>query len=717
MARIRRFVHIVLSAAALGGAVPCAAFELPNEAVNFKALGHWPNGACYAACALGNTVVTGNGAALEIVYFGDAGDPVLVGRTVLPSEVYAIAVVGHYAYVGVIDYGLVIVDISRPDNPQQLSLHPFPSRVYEIEVRDDFAYLAVGYAGLRILDVSNRALPLEVARYTTENSVLEVDLDGDTAYLSYGAGGLHVLDIGDPRHPQLISATMPWPFITGLSVSGDHLFCALSNAGLGVLDISDPAAPQPVLTVPISGIVWDTVLDGHLLYVTGFSCGFNVFDVLVPTAPVYRGGLLYASSLKTAVGHDMLYVPTSPNGLRAVRITGDGPPIEFGRYDEGGHSMKMDLVDGTAYIAARYDGLRILDVKDPARIRELGHWYTNHARDVKVDGDLAFVAAEQDGLRVLDVSDPSAPVEIGHLYSPYASGVVKRGNTLFLADRVIGMLSIDVSDPTQPEVIGSYQTIGETLLDIAGRDSYLYLAYGHNGLRILRVNNPAAPLFLANLDTDGFSQGVDVQGDLVAVADGATGVRLVHVGNPSSPIELGRYDTKGNAAGLDIQGEHLYVASYPYGLIVLDIKDPTAPAWAGSFDTAGTAQSVVARQDLIYLVDMEDGLWILDHDEATGVDEGAAPRRPLLLAAHPNPFNPTTRFTFMLHAPGRAELAIYTPDGRRVARPHDATLPAGEHALTWQGTADDGRPLPSGVYLARLMSGGVKDLLKITLVR
>ncbi|MBC8423144.1 hypothetical protein H8E07_03385, partial [bacterium] len=67
-----------------------AGIDLPNEAVNLKALGHWPNGACYGACVVGNSVVAGNGAALGVIYFGDAADPVRVGRVVLPSEVYVV---------------------------------------------------------------------------------------------------------------------------------------------------------------------------------------------------------------------------------------------------------------------------------------------------------------------------------------------------------------------------------------------------------------------------------------------------------------------------------------------------------------------------------------------------------------------------------------------------------------------------------------------------
>jgi len=439
--------------------------------------------------------------------------------------------------------------------------------------------------------------------------------------------------------------------------------------------------------------------------------------VSAPTAPDLTGRVIYAGCLETAVGDDLLYVPTSPYGLAAIEIDAFGVPDQVGVYDEGGHSVRVDVVDGMAYMAARYDGVRILDVSDPGKIVEHGHWSVTHARDVKVVGDYAYVAAEQDGFRVLDVSDPDAPFEVGHVPMLYANGLVVRGDNVYVSDRVTGVVTVDISDPTDPIQIGQYDTYGDNLYDIAIRDSYLFLAYGFDGIRILRVNNPASPLLISTLDTEGFSQGIAVQGDLVAVADGADGIRMLHVADPASPIELGRYDTKGTAAAVDLQGDHLYVASYPYGVIVLDIADPTAPVWAGIFDTAGMAQAVVARQNMVYLVDMEDGLWILDHDQATSVDDGVVPSSLLRLSAYPNPFNPQTRFSFTLPAPGFVELAIYTPAGRRVSRPFGEVLPAGAHAVTWRGLDDDGRPLPSGVYLARLKSGGIAALRKIALIR
>ncbi len=64
----------------------------------------------------------------------------------------------------------------------------------------------------------------------------------------------------------------------------------------------------------------------------------------------------------------------------------------------------------------------------------------------------------------------------------------------------------------------------------------------------------------------------------------------------------------------------------------------------------------------------------------------------------------------------RIKLAVYDLRGREVRRLTDATLPAGEHRLAWDGDDDAGRPLPSGPYLLHLVTGRGTTTLKVLLL-
>ena len=98
---------------------------------------------------------------------------------------------------------------------------------------------------------------------------------------------------------------------------------------------------------------------------------------------------------------------------------------------------------------------------------------------------------------------------------------------------------------------------------------------------------------------------------------------------------------------------------------------------------------------------------------------GDTPAAPALgdLRGAPNPFNPRTVLSFDLARPARATLAIYDIRGMLVRRLLDQELPAGRHEAVWDGRDDGGRGAASGVYLARLQTGGEVRERKLTLVR
>ena len=83
-----------------------------------------------------------------------------------------------------------------------------------------------------------------------------------------------------------------------------------------------------------------------------------------------------------------------------------------------------------------------------------------------------------------------------------------------------------------------------------------------------------------------------------------------------------------------------------------------------------------------------------------------APIRLRIEGNAPNPFRTATALRLALPAGGPARLVIYDCAGRAVRDLIDAPLPAGLHDVTWDGSANDGRPLPGGIYFARLESAG-----------
>lgn len=99
-------------------------------------------------------------------------------------------------------------------------------------------------------------------------------------------------------------------------------------------------------------------------------------------------------------------------------------------------------------------------------------------------------------------------------------------------------------------------------------------------------------------------------------------------------------------------------------------------------------------------------------------EEKAALPAPLEIKGnYPNPFNPSTTIEFEIPGSGRVQLDIYDVASRKVRALLDRTLSAGMHAALWEGCDDQGKPVASGIYIARLKSRGVEVSRKMMMVK
>jgi len=112
------------------------------------------------------------------------------------------------------------------------------------------------------------------------------------------------------------------------------------------------------------------------------------------------------------------------------------------------------------------------------------------------------------------------------------------------------------------------------------------------------------------------------------------------------------------------------------------------------------------------------GIW--DYD--TGVQSAVASAEndahaASALESFPNPFNAAATIRFYLKDSGPFTLAIYEASGRRVRLLASESRAAGEHEIVWDGTSDRGMGAASGVYTARLESGGRAWTRRMVLAR
>ncbi|UCH63249.1 MAG: T9SS type A sorting domain-containing protein [Fidelibacterota bacterium] len=102
----------------------------------------------------------------------------------------------------------------------------------------------------------------------------------------------------------------------------------------------------------------------------------------------------------------------------------------------------------------------------------------------------------------------------------------------------------------------------------------------------------------------------------------------------------------------------------------------------------------------------------LDLDEWFSV-----PKEYWLFQNYPNPFNPVSTIRYDLPQATEVTLVVYDILGREVARLVDGLIEPGYHQAQWNGRNQLGHSVPSGIYIARLVTTGYSKAIKMVLLK
>ena len=114
--------------------------------------------------------------------------------------------------------------------------------------------------------------------------------------------------------------------------------------------------------------------------------------------------------------------------------------------------------------------------------------------------------------------------------------------------------------------------------------------------------------------------------------------------------------------------------------------------------------------------------WDFDtNTPSLAIDEnhnGLTPKRFSLSNNYPNPFNPSTSFSFTLPQGADVSINIYNLLGKKVASVYNDYAKPGTYTATWDGKDINGSSLPSGLYIYELDAGVYfKQTKKMTLLK
>lgn len=207
-----------------------------------------------------------------------------------------------------------------------------------------------------------------------------------------------------------------------------------------------------------------------------------------------------------------------------------------------------------------------------------------------------------------------------------ALDVVVSGDLAYVAAADQGLRIVDIADPGAPVEIGAV-ALPEIAYEVALDGTRAFVPCWGSGLRVVDVSDPTAPAEVDDRAIEGYALTVAARdgvvyvgswsGDYHGTSDPDHGVTIV---DAQTLGVLAVFHTLGWAGDLALHGDRLLVADGPGGLFVIDVADP-AQAWAVDIvATEVRAYGVAASDSLVFVADNAGGLRVID--AATFVEVG-----------------------------------------------------------------------------------------------
>jgi hypothetical protein len=305
--------------------------------------------------------------------------------------------------------------------------------------------------------------------------------------------------------------------------------------------------------------------------VANYEDGLRLFDVSDPAAPVEVGHAAPTGGDPDEIWNDVKWldsyvlVASSEVGLVVVDAADPASPVQVATWPPAGswtsynvHTVWVDEAARLAYLGFTGQevdgewlpgGLDIVDLADPTAPVAVASWSAEDVslvHDLYVGGGYAYLCAWDAGLKIVDVSDPAQPVLAGTYdaydrrtsHSVWVSEIGGRRIAVH-GDEDYGahLRVLDVTDPAAVQVLAEWETRPEVSIhNVMLLGSTAWIAHYQDGVRVLDLADPSAPVEVAHFETwdpdapdvgltafEG-AVGIDVQGDLVFVADSHRGL-------------------------------------------------------------------------------------------------------------------------------------------------------------------------------------------------
>ncbi len=364
-------------------------------------------------------------------------------------------------------------DVSRVNNP--VELYADDTEAVQMAVDGDYLYYAQEDHGILIMNVSDPENPQYAGSYR-EGEYVDIVVQGDYIFVADEDAGLKVyryiqdspsIDVSPARHHYFGTLTIGERAETNVTITNEG-FSPLELPGLrfsrGLFEIDRggvfaiPPGEEHEFTVTFQPeeliedgrdtlIIESNDVDGDVI-LTFIGVASNVLIRSELTI-----GNNHRESCFTVVNNVAF---TLYDGITAVSLENPDEMEIIGNIDIGGHGEYLDYANDLLYVLGRREGLQVVDISDPTDMRLIGALEDGIFRNLEgftIVGTRAVIARSNfgDGAILVDIEDPENMSVIGRLLNENTYGVESVGNILFTLG--YSMRIWDFGDPDQPELL------------------------------------------------------------------------------------------------------------------------------------------------------------------------------------------------------------------------------------------------------------------------
>ena len=319
---------------------------------------------------------------------------------------------------------LLLLNCGTPVDPESINgddggykiVSKFTTSGYaqDVVIDNTLAFVAQGEGGLMIIDISDPNNPAEI---TTVNEGMKgyankVARKDSVLYIASGGFGVSVVNAADPENPQITATNFPLKPAKNFLVMGDLLFTTIGENGVqtaGIMNASQPDIRGEVSTPGFAQGICASIDSVYLLVACG-EMGLAVLD---------RSGALGGYGDYPMVGwidipeytEDVVVHPTLPYayvacGTAGFTIIDFSDPTDLkivSRYETGGYAKEILYKDGKVYMTTNMRGLKIFDVTNVSSPLLIGTVKTEYAMGLSMDDNYIYVADEVEGLITISI--------------------------------------------------------------------------------------------------------------------------------------------------------------------------------------------------------------------------------------------------------------------------------------------------------------------------